>query len=363
MEMPLTTAEVEVEQSNLLSLTGPGNANLRALGKHLGIEVASRGNVLRLAGATESVALAARFLQQAAELASEGIRLDRQDHLRGVHALSQDPELHLRDIFCEVVLVSARGRAIKARGLAQKRYVHAMRAHDLTFGIGPAGTGKTYLAMAVAVKALLERQIKRIILTRPAVEAGEKLGFLPGDLAEKVNPYLRPLYDALHDMMDAERASALVTRGQIEVAPLAFMRGRTLNDCFVILDEAQNATGEQMRMFLTRLGYESRAVVTGDITQVDLPTGARSGLVEARDLLADIEGIAFCSFTDVDVVRHPLVQRIVVAYERRDAELQERAARRAEMAAALGDARPSGRGADRPSRTQADAGRGAGEDT
>jgi phosphate starvation-inducible PhoH-like protein len=220
-----------------------------------------------------------------------------------------------------VVLVNARHRPIKARGLAQRRYVRAMQTHDLVFGIGPAGTGKTYLAMAMAVKELIDRRVMRIVLTRPAVEAGEKLGFLPGDLAEKVNPYLRPLYDALHDMIDLDKADGLLKRGLIEVAPLAFMRGRTLNNSFVILDEAQNATSEQMRMFLTRLGWDSRAVVTGDVTQVDLPPGARCGLAEARGLLAGIEGLAFCEFTDVDVVRHPLVQRIVVAYERRDAEL------------------------------------------
>ncbi|MBI4954427.1 MAG: PhoH family protein [Myxococcales bacterium] len=362
MADPPTTTEVEVDQSTLLSLTGPGNANLKALGKHLGIEVGSRGNVVRLGGAPAKVALAQRFLLQVAELAIEGIALDRQDHLRGLHALGEDPALHLRDIFSEIVLINGRGRAIKARGLAQKRYVQAMRAHDLTFGIGPAGTGKTYLAMAVAVKALLERQIKRIILTRPAVEAGEKLGFLPGDLAEKVNPYLRPLYDALNDMMDADRANGLVQRGQIEVAPLAFMRGRTLNDCFVILDEAQNATSEQMRMFLTRLGYESRAVVTGDITQIDLPPGARSGLAEARALLADIDGISFCEFTDVDVVRHPLVQRIVVAYERRDAEVGRVQKERADARrAALAGATPSTVGLELPPAAPSEAGSRGGE--
>jgi phosphate starvation-inducible PhoH-like protein len=240
--------------------------------------------------------------------------------VRALQALREDRSLHLRDIYAEVVLLNARGRPIKARGLAQKRYVHAIRTHDLTFSIGPAGTGKTYLAMAMAVTALLSKQLRRIILTRPAVEAGERLGFLPGDLEEKVNPYLRPLYDALDDMMDADKIDGLLKRGQIEVAPLAFMRGRTLNDCFVILDEAQNATSPQMRMFLTRLGHSSRAIVTGDITQVDLPAGATSGLAEAVQLLRGIEGIAFCEFTDIDVVRHPLVQRIVLAYERRDAE-------------------------------------------
>jgi len=215
-------------------------------------------------------------------------------------------------------------KPVGPRGVAQKRYVECIRSFDMTFGIGPAGTGKTYLAMACAVAALLSHQVKRIVLTRPAVEAGEKLGFLPGDLVEKVNPYLRPLYDALGDMMDVDKAQGLIARGQIEVAPLAFMRGRTLNDSFVILDEAQNTTSEQMRMFLTRLGYHSKAVVTGDVTQVDLAEGRTSGLAEARDLLADVDGIAFCHFTEVDVVRHPLVQKIIVRYEARDARVRER---------------------------------------
>jgi phosphate starvation-inducible protein PhoH and related proteins len=697
MESSAVTAEIELgDPKTLLQLAGPGNAHLKSLQKLLGVEVGSRGNVVRIAGAPEPVALARRFLEQVGELAEEGIKLDGQDHVRAIHALRQDAELHLRDIYAEVVLLSARGRPIKARGLAQKGYVHAMRANDLTFGIGPAGTGKTYLAMAIAVQALLAKQVRRIILTRPAVEAGEKLGFLPGDLQEKVNPYLRPLYDALDDMMEDDRVDNLLRRGQIEVAPLAFMRGRaqpyfarvltprgfrpigslrpgdsvigsngratrvlgvypqgvrdvfrvtaqdgsstlccgehlwsvytpedrnrgkgarvletremigrlrrahqhrfelpllsapvrlpprdvpmdpyalglllgdgcitgkttpsftttdeelvhvleaklegielqakneidyvlhhvaggrggrripnpvtltlrdlglcgtrsstkfvpddylynsaatrlgvlqglldtdggpvtqqgrtcriqytttsprlgddvvflvrslggvaywrtrpaegrtpgfangrevgyqsdayvldirlpadavpfrlrrksekysssgggrpmryiesiepagkqdclcirvaaedslyvtddfllthnTLNDSFVILDEAQNTTREQMRMFLTRLGFESRAVVTGDITQIDLPFGSRSGLVDAAHLLRGIEGIAFCEFTDVDVVRHPLVQRIVVAYEKRDAELERQKHEREAAQAAKGE--------------------------
>ena len=217
---------------------------------------------------------------------------------------------------------------MQPKGLAQKRYVDAIREKDIVFGIGPAGTGKTYLAMAVAVRALVDKEVKRIVLARPAVEAGEKLGFLPGTMAEKVNPYLRPLYDALHDMMDFERAEHLVEKGVIEVAPLAFMRGRTLNDAFVILDEAQNSTTEQMKMFLTRLGFNSKAVVTGDVTQIDLPTGQRSGLQEARELLGDIDGIAMCYFTEVDVVRHPLVQKIIKAYDARDAGAKSQRSRR-----------------------------------
>lgn len=315
------SADIEVtDTDSLMALVGPNNKHLGLVAQALGIECGVRGSTIHLVGETEAVALAERFLAESTQLIRRGIHLEAADYARGIEALREDPSLTLRDIFEDVVLVTARRRPISAKGLAQKKYIHAIRNHDLTFGIGPAGTGKTYLAMAMAVHALTEKRVKRIILARPAVEAGEKLGFLPGDLAEKVNPYLRPLYDALNDMMDADRAAGLVARGQIEVAPLAFMRGRTLNDSFVILDEAQNATSEQMRMFLTRLGFSSRAVVTGDVTQVDLPYGARSGLAEARDLLRGIEGIAFCSFSDVDVVRHPLVQRIIVAYERRDAD-------------------------------------------
>jgi phosphate starvation-inducible PhoH-like protein len=319
------TADVEVlDNTTLMALVGPNSEHLKLVARTLGIESSLRGNVIRLAGTAEAVGLAERFLAEAAALSSGGAVLDPQDYVRAVQALQDDPSVSLRELFEDVVLVSTKRKPITAKTIAQRRYIQAIRTHDLTFGIGPAGTGKTYLAMAMAVFALIERRVKRIILCRPAVEAGERLGFLPGDLAEKVNPYLRPLYDALHDMMDADRVNGLISRGQIEVAPLAFMRGRTLNDCFVILDEAQNATSDQMRMFLTRLGHSSRAIVTGDVTQVDLPHGARSGLAEARDLLTDIEGIAICQFTDVDVVRHPLVQRIIVAYERRDAEVAQK---------------------------------------
>lgn len=230
---------------------------------------------------------------------------------------------------------------IRPRTRGQHRYLDAIHSHEITLVAGPAGTGKTFLAMAAAVSALLNKQVKRLVLTRPAVEAGERLGFLPGDLAEKVNPYLRPLYDALHDMMEFDKAQAMIQRGQIEVAPLAFMRGRTLNDSFVILDEAQNSTSDQMRMFLTRLGHSSKAVVTGDVTQVDLPNGQCSGLAEARVLLRGVEGIAFCEFTEVDVVRHPLVQKIIRAYESRDAE---RASRRDDPPASGSEPPPSSSG-------------------
>jgi phosphate starvation-inducible PhoH-like protein len=279
--------------------------------------------MILLAGALERVELAESVLAEAAMLIRQGAELTEADYARSAASGRAEPRDRPSGSFDGTIAVPGRGKAILPNTLSQRRYVESIRTHDLTFGIGPAGTGKTYLAMAMAVGMLLERRVKRIILTRPAVEAGEKLGFLPGDLAEKVNPYLRPLYDALHDMMDFEKADALVERGQIEVAPLAFMRGRTLNDAFVILDEAQNTTSEQMRMFLTRFGYGSRVVVTGDVTQVDLPTGVRSGLAESRSLLQGVDGISFCEFTDVDVVRHPLVQKIVLAYEKRDAERRE----------------------------------------
>ena len=240
-----------------------------------------------------------------------------------VRILSRDHTANLQDIFLDTVYVSSNRRTITPKSLAQKAYIDAIRNYDIVFGIGPAGTGKTYLAMAVAVAELMKRKVSRVVLTRPAVEAGEKLGFLPGDLAEKINPYLRPLYDALHDMVDFERAQKMIERGVIEVAPLAFMRGRTLNDSFVILDEAQNTTREQMKMFLTRLGYGSKSVITGDITQIDLPAGTRSGLKEARHILRDVDGIQFTLFTEKDVVRHRLVQDVITAYERAQ-EAQER---------------------------------------
>jgi phosphate starvation-inducible PhoH-like protein len=233
--------------------------------------------------------------------------------------LSRDHRTRLRDIFLDTVYVTAKKGAVTPKSPAQKEYIEAIRQHDIVFGIGPAGTGKTYLAMAMAVAAFMKGQVSRIILTRPAVEAGETLGFLPGDLAEKVDPYLRPLYDALHDMMRFEKVAALMEKGVIEVAPIAFMRGRTLNDSFIILDEAQNTTSEQMKMFLTRIGFNSKAVITGDITQIDLPPERMSGLIETKNILQGIEGIRFVYFSKQDVVRHKLVQEIIRAYEELDA--------------------------------------------
>jgi phosphate starvation-inducible PhoH-like protein len=318
------SASVEVTNTEVLvALSGPQSRVLGEVARHSGAEVNLRGNRILLSGNRGDVEVAQRFLEGAAVLVENGVSLGPQDVARSLRSLRDDPTATLSDLLDEIVIVSPRRRPVVPKSPVQRRYLGLIKNHDLTFGIGPAGTGKTYLAMAVAASALVRKSVKRIVLTRPAVEAGEKLGFLPGDLAEKVNPYLRPLYDALHDMLDFDKVEQMRERGQIEVAPLAFMRGRTLNDSFVILDEAQNATGEQMRMFLTRLGYNSKAVVTGDVTQTDLPSGARSGLREAWNLLSKVEGIAFCEFTEADVVRHPLVQRIVVAYERLDRQREE----------------------------------------
>ena len=317
---PTVCSELEIDDRDVfLSLVGPRNEKLKVLEQEANVAVGVRGNKVLLRGEAAGVALLERFLAEAASLSQEGVELQSSDMVRALRMLRGEPHVQLRDMFDEVALGTGR-RSVGPRGFAQKRYVDAIRTHDLPFGIGPAGTGKTFLAMACAVAALNARQVKRIVLTRPAVEAGERLGFLPGDLAEKVDPYLRPLYDALNDLVDVDKAQGLLQRGQIEVAPLAFMRGRTLNDSFIILDEAQNTTSEQMRMFLTRLGQNAKAVVTGDITQVDLPQGRASGLAEARDLLDGIEGIEFCQFSEVDVVRHPLVKKIIVRYEARDRE-------------------------------------------
>ena len=298
-----------------LAFYGERNANLKLIADVTSATVHSRGNEVTLVGSAEAVELAKALVTQLYAMVHRGTPLAPQDIGRAAAVLRADRNADLRSVFSDTILVAGRARPIAPKGLAQKRYVDAIRNHDIVFGIGPAGTGKTYLAMALAVRALMEKQVKRIILTRPAVEAGERLGFLPGSMEEKVSPYLRPLYDALHDMMDFEKADQLIARGLIEVAPIAFMRGRTLNDAFVILDEAQNTTPEQMKMFLTRLGFESKAVITGDITQIDLPDSRKSGLREAEALLKGIAGISFCTFSDVDVVRHPLVQAIIRAYD------------------------------------------------
>lgn len=298
------------------ALFGQQSQHLRIIERTARVKTQVRGNQVILLGEEGAVHLAARVLTELYDLLRAGYSVVDQDVQYALRILRDNDKAQLKEIFLDTVYISAMKRRIAPKSLNQKKYIEAIRSHDMVFGIGPAGTGKTYLAMAMAVAALINNDVIRIVLARPAVEAGEKLGFLPGDLYEKVNPYLRPLYDALHDMMDFEKASRLVQRGIIEVAPLAFMRGRTLNDSFVILDEAQNTTSEQMMMFLTRLGFGAKAVITGDITQVDLPPGTSSGLVEARNILTGIEGIAFVNFNKQDVVRHPLVLDIIQAYER-----------------------------------------------
>jgi phosphate starvation-inducible PhoH-like protein len=310
---------LEFKDSELANkLFGPQAGNLALLAEKTGVAVDTRGSTATLTGAPEAVDLAASVLTQLYGLIQEGKAVHPQDVDCACRILLREPGADIRRIFLDTVYVASPRKTIAAKTISQRDYLMSIRENDLVFAVGPAGTGKTYLAVALAVSALMKREVKRIILARPAVEAGEKLGFLPGDLAEKVNPYLRPLYDALHDMLDFARVQDMLATGVIEVAPLAFMRGRTLNDAFVILDEAQNTTPEQMKMFLTRLGFGSRCVVTGDVTQIDLPTQMRSGLVEARGILAGVKGIGFMAFHEEDVIRHPLVGRIVQAYERHD---------------------------------------------
>jgi len=298
------------------ALFGAYDENLRFIESVAGVRLTTQGHDLQVTGEAAAVAGVEHLVARLLALQKDGYQLANGDVKTAAELLMQDPSADLRDFFLKTTLRPGGGRrSVSARSLNQKRYIEAIERVDVVFGIGPAGTGKTYLAMAQAVSYLLSKRVTRIILARPAVEAGEKLGFLPGDLQEKVNPYLRPLYDALYDMMDGERADRLIERGTIEIAPLAFMRGRTLNDAFVILDEAQNTSSEQMKMFLTRLGFGSKAVITGDVTQIDLPPGRTSGLVEAVKVVGQVEGIEFVYFDDRDVVRHKVVQQIVKAYE------------------------------------------------
>jgi len=295
-------------------LLGEQDRNIHLIEKLEPVKLAARGNTVSVSGDAISVELVKTLLLQLYKLIQRGYPVFPSDIDYAHRILAGDKSLSLEKIFLDTVFISSKKRIITPKSIAQKKYIDAIRTHDMTFCIGPAGTGKTYLAMAMAVSFLLDKKVERIVLARPAVEAGERLGFLPGALAEKVNPSLRPLYDALFDMMDFDRATGLITKGIIEVAPLAFMRGRTLNDAFVILDEAQNTTSEQMKMFLTRLGFGSKAVITGDITQIDLPADKVSGLVEAEQILGRTPGIRFIHFTEVDVVRHSLVQEVIKAY-------------------------------------------------
>jgi phosphate starvation-inducible protein PhoH and related proteins len=307
---------IAVPEAAVETLFGSYDENLRHLESLLNVRVRTQGSELIVEGQPEDAARVAQLVGQLGTLIAEGHAISVRDVKTATQLLADDANADLREHFLKGGQFRQAGkRRIAAKSANQRRYLDAIEEYDIVFGIGPAGTGKTYLAMAQAVNYLLAKKVSRIILARPAVEAGEKLGFLPGDLQEKVNPYLRPLYDALYDMMDTEKADRLLERGTIEVAPIAFMRGRTLNDAFVILDEAQNTTTEQMKMFLTRLGFGSKAVVTGDITQIDLPSGRTSGLVEAIHVVGKIDGIAFVHFDERDVVRHKLVQAIVKAYE------------------------------------------------
>src|SRR4051795_11437828 len=312
--------ELALDEQQTHTLFGNHDENLRMLEDEFGVKISSRGNEIFVQGTAESVATVERLLAQMQQLIRLGYPLKRSDINTGMRVLRDKPELNIVDFFTDDSLGASLKRVVTPRNLAQKLYLQAVQDFDIVFAIGPAGTGKTFLAVAAAAAALAEKSIKRIILCRPAVEAGERLGFLPGDIAEKVNPYLRPLYDSLYDIIGFEKVEKMMERSVIEIAPLAFMRGRTLNDSFIILDEAQNTTPEQMKMFLTRLGFGSKCVVTGDVTQVDLPTGKKSGLREVRNILGNVEDIKFFDFNERDVVRHPLVSKIVIAYDRIDRE-------------------------------------------
>jgi phosphate starvation-inducible PhoH-like protein len=294
---------------------GTHDGNIKYLESLLKVRVHLDEDNLTIDGLDEHVQLVERLIEDYAQLRSEGVKFSNGDLKSIIRIISEDTSQSLRGVVSTSRTVQAGKRTVTPKTLNQKLYLEAIERNDMVFGIGPAGTGKTWLAVSMAVRALLEKKVNRIVLTRPAVEAGERLGFLPGTLQEKIDPYLKPLYDALYDMLDVERVDRHLERGVIEIAPIAFMRGRTLNDSFVILDEAQNTTSEQMKMFLTRIGYNSKAVITGDVTQIDLPFGKTSGLIEAREVVSGVEGISFVHFNDRDVVRHPLVQRIVRAYE------------------------------------------------
>jgi phosphate starvation-inducible PhoH-like protein len=307
------------DNERLANLAGPFDEHLRQMELRLGVEIANRGHVFRVTGEPDAVQAAERLLRSLYAEAESELLSAHKVHLR-LQEANVEQIAAAAEVEPQEVAIKVKRGTIKGRGANQARYLHAIVTHDINFGIGPAGTGKTFLAVACAVEALNESKVQRVILVRPAVEAGEKLGFLPGDLSQKVDPYLRPLYDALYEMLGVERVQKLLERNVIEIAPLAYMRGRTLNDSYIILDEAQNTSIEQMKMFLTRIGFGSTAVITGDLTQVDLPKQQKSGLRDAIDVLRGVEGISFTFFTAHDVVRHPLVARIVRAYDRRDGD-------------------------------------------
>lgn len=310
--------ELIFENNNSLKLLcGEKNSNIKEIERIFDIKLHTRGNKITLQGQSQNLDNAEKFTNQIYELIKKGYNLEPGDIELASRIILSDKH-SLEDIFLDTICVSTRKRIIAPKSLAQKHYIDSIRKNDVVFGIGPAGTGKTYLVMALAVSAFLNHQFNRIILTRPAVEAGEKLGFLPGDLSQKVDPYLRPLFDALYEMMDYDKVSRLIEKGVIEIAPLAFMRGRTLNDAFVILDEAQNTTSMQMKMFLTRLGFNSKAVITGDVTQIDLEKNTMSGLIHSENILKNIPKLDFVYFSNRDVVRHPIIKKIIEAYEKED---------------------------------------------
>lgn len=310
--------ELIFENNNSLKLLcGEKNSNVKEIERIFDIKLHTRGNKITLQGQPQNLDNAEKFTNQIYELIKKGYNLEPGDIELASRIILSDKH-SLEDIFLDTICVSTRKRIIAPKSLAQKHYIDSIRKNDVVFGIGPAGTGKTYLVMALAVSAFLNHQFNRIILTRPAVEAGEKLGFLPGDLSQKVDPYLRPLFDALYEMMDYDKVSRLIEKGAIEIAPLAFMRGRTLNDAFIILDEAQNTTSMQMKMFLTRLGFNSKAVITGDVTQIDLEKNTVSGLIHSENILKNIPKLDFVYFSNRDVVRHPIIKKIIEAYEKED---------------------------------------------
>ena len=315
------------EDMDLAPLFGSFDENIKLIEKALNVSVSSRGNSLRISGEEESVDKASEVINILIGLLDRGERVDTQKILYAIEMSQENGGIDVKLMGDDCIAINSKGAPIKTKTLGQKKYIEAINKNTIIFGIGPAGTGKTYLAVAKAVTALKSKEVSRIILTRPAVEAGERLGFLPGDLQSKVDPYLRPLYDGMYEMLGAEGFTRYQEKGVIEVAPLAYMRGRTLDNAFIILDEAQNTTPEQMKMFLTRIGFGSKAIVTGDITQIDLPGDKRSGLKEAMRILKNIEGIAFCKFTEKDVVRHPLVMEIIRAYERYDQQKEKRRGR------------------------------------
>jgi len=323
-----TSIELTLDEKGAHTLFGNHDENLRTIEDAFDVKISSRGNEIFVSGNADNIAPVEKLIGDFQRLIEQGYPIRKSDVQTGVRVVRDKPSTSLVDFFTDDAVPSAIRRTVTPRNMAQKLYLQAINDNDIVFGVGPAGTGKTYLAVAAAAAALQEKDMKRIVLCRPAVEAGERLGFLPGDIAEKINPYLRPLYDALYDIIGFEKVEKLMERSVIEIAPLAFMRGRTLNDSFIILDEAQNTTPEQMKMFLTRLGFGSKAIVTGDITQVDLPEGKKSGLREVRRILEHVDGLRFFDFSDRDVVRHPLVAKIVTAYDKNDRERAEAAAAR-----------------------------------